>query len=125
MVKRYIFEFEELLKILTGVPYSKKILVKDFDNNEMFKIIHDSINDKYVLETDEFTFVFDSAFDLVNHLKKNLSFTFLYAVIYHICDFDCDDEKIERLYDYLIKDRDNLQVKLLKPKDLQSDILYV
>jgi len=123
LVKRYIFDYNELLKILTEVPYSKQIIINDFDNNLEFVIIYDSINDKFILETTESTLVFDSAKTLVEYLKRNFTFTFLYAKIFHICDFDCNDETIKRLYNYLLKDRDNLSVKIVRFK--QIDYAFV
>lgn len=121
-VKRYIFDYGELLKILTETSYSKKLLISDFDNNQTFEIIYDSTNNKYILEIFESTLLFDSVTELIDYLKKNFVFIFLYAKIYYICDFDCDDKEIKQLYNYLLKDRDNLSVKIVKPK--QIDFIY-
>lgn len=123
VVKRYIFDYGELLKILTETPYSKRLLISDFDNNQTFEITYDSTNNKYVLEMFESTVLFDSVTKLIDYIKKNFVFIFLYAKIYYICDFDCDDKKIKQLYEYLLKDKDNLLVKITKVK--QMDYSYV
>lgn len=123
VVKRYIFDYGELLKILTETPYSKKLLISDFDKNQTFEIVYDSTNNKYVLEMYESTLLFNSITELIDYLKKNFIFTFLYAKIYYICDFNCNDKEIKQLYEYLSKDKDNLLVKITKVK--QMDYSYV
>lgn len=120
LVKRYILDFNEFLNVLNNLPYfSKKIFIADFDNNITFKITYDNITELFVLDINNDTFVFTSTNTLINYLKNHdFIFYFLYAEIYYVCDYDCDENKIQSLYEYLIKDRDNLLVKIIKPKEI-------
>lgn len=116
LVKRYILDYNELQKILDDKLYSKKLVLSDFDNNFMFEIEYDNLTELYTLNTDKTTFIFKSLKTLINFLKNNnFMIHFLYAKIYYICDFDCNDDDIQKLYDHLIKDKDNLYIKKFDP----------
>lgn len=125
LVKRYILDFAEFLQVLNNPPYySKRIIVNDFDNNITFEIAYDSITELFALNINGVTLIFTSAKTLIDYLKNhNFMFYFLYAEIYYICNYDCDKNSIQNLYEYLVKDRDNLLVKIIDAEEI--DYTYV